>query len=113
LVDARAEKDGAAHGKGRCMTEDAALPSAQILLVDDDETFREVHHRYAPICGMHRPSSAGQSVGLGNPGGERICLSQTLPDRVNGLALGRTGRMRQLALRVVYVSWHDSRGPEE
>jgi CheY-like chemotaxis protein len=95
---------------------DAVSIGRQILLVEDDEVFRDA------TAAMLR--SAGYAV-QGAPdyrqaleileSDERIDLLITdvvMPDRVNGLALSRMARMRRLGLPVIYISGYDIPGFE-
>jgi CheY-like chemotaxis protein len=99
------------------MLADAIFNGKQILLVEDDEVFRDA------TAAM--PRSAGYAVQVALDyrlaleileGDERIDLLLTdavVPDRVNGLALSRMARMRRLDLRVIYISGHDIPGLED
>jgi CheY-like chemotaxis protein len=99
------------------MTADAALAGAQILLVDDDETFRESTAAMLRRAGHTVQVAPDHRLALEIlDRQERIDLLVTdivMPDRINGLALSRIGRMRQLDLRVIYVSGYAIPGFED
>jgi CheY-like chemotaxis protein len=98
------------------MIADTALAGKQILLVDDDEVYRESTARLLRHAGYAVQVAPDYRLALEileRP--DRIDLLLTdvvMPDRINGLALSRMGRMRQLDLRVIYVTGYDIAGLE-
>jgi CheY-like chemotaxis protein len=75
------------------MIADAALPGKQILLVDDDELFREATAAILRSAGYTVQAAADHRLALEIlESDERIDLLLTdivMPDRVNGMALSK------------------------
>lgn len=98
------------------MMADAVFTGKQILLVDDDEVFREAT--------ATMPRSAGYAVHVapdfrlaleileGDEPIDLLITDMVMPDHVNGLALSRMARMRRPDLRVIYISGYDIPGLE-
>jgi CheY-like chemotaxis protein len=115
-VTVRNGKTAVANSRETIIIADAALTGKQILLVDDDEVFRE------STAAMLR--SAGYAVQVAPDhrlaleileSVDRIDLLLTdivMPDRVNGMALTRMARLRQRDIRVIYLSGYDIPGLE-
>ena len=95
----------------------AALVGKRILLVDDDEPYRESTATMLRTAGYAVQTAPDYRLALEIlEGGEPLDLLLTdvvMPDRVNGLALNRMARMRQHDLRVIFVSGHDIPGFED
>jgi CheY-like chemotaxis protein len=99
------------------MIADAVVNGKQILLVEDDEVFRDATAAVLRSAGYGVQAAPDYRVALEIlEGDERIDLLLTdvvMPDRVNGLALSRMARMRRLDLRVIYMSGYDIPGFED
>jgi CheY-like chemotaxis protein len=98
------------------MIGDAIFNGKQILLVEDDEVFRDATATMLRSAGYAVHVAPDHRLALEIlEGNERIDLLITdvvMPDRVNGLALSRMARMRRLDLRVIYLSGYDIPGFE-
>lgn len=98
------------------MIADTALTGKRILLVDDDETFREATAALLRSAGYVVQDTPDYRLALkildGNEPINLLLTDVVMPNRVNGLALSRMARMRRLDLRVVYVSGYDIPGFE-
>jgi CheY-like chemotaxis protein len=99
------------------MIADAVVNGKQILLVEDDEVFRDATAAVLRSAGYGVQTAPDYRLALEIlEGDERIDLLLTdvvMPDRVNGLALSRMARMRRLDLRVIYMSGYDIPGFED
>lgn len=89
----------------------------RILLVEDDEVFRDATAAMLRSAGYAVKTTPDYRLALEIlEGDERIDLLLTdvvMPDRVNGLALSRMARMRRLDLPVIYISGYDIPGLED
>jgi CheY-like chemotaxis protein len=94
----------------------AALVGKRILLVDDDEPYREATATMLRSAGYAVQTAPDYRLALeileGDEPVDLLLTDVVMPDRVNGLALSRMARMRQLDLRVIYVSGYDIPGFE-
>lgn len=100
------------------MITDAAVPGKRILLVEDDEVYRESTAAVLRAAGYLVQVAPDHRLALEIlEGDERIDLLVTdvvmPPARVNGLALSRMARMRRLGLPVIYMSGYDIPGFED
>jgi CheY-like chemotaxis protein len=99
------------------MIADAVVNGKQILLVEDDEVFRDATAATLRSAGYGVQAAPDYRLALEIlEGDERIDLLLTdvvMPDRVNGLALSRMARMRRLDLPVIYMSGYDIPGFED
>jgi CheY-like chemotaxis protein len=88
----------------------------RILIVDDDEAFREALGaqlrsagygvRLAPDFRLALEIlESAETVDL-------LILDIVMPDRVNGLALGRMARLRRRDIKIIYISGYDVTGLE-
>jgi CheY-like chemotaxis protein len=93
---------------------DEAFAKNHILLVDDDDAFREATAgllRSAGYSVWHAPDyrlaleilESDKPIAL-------LLVDIVMPDRVNGLALARMARLRRPGLGVIYVSGYDIPG---
>jgi CheY-like chemotaxis protein len=98
------------------MIADAALAGKRILLVDDDELFRESTAAFLRSAGYSVQVAPDYRLALEIlESDEPIDLLLTdivMPDRVNGMALTRMARMRRRDIRVIYLSGYDIPGLE-
>jgi CheY-like chemotaxis protein len=97
------------------MITDTALAAKQILLVDDDEAYRETTAAMLRTTGYTVQAAPDYRLALEILESDPIDLLVTdvvMPDRVNGIALSRMARMRRPDIRVIYVSGYDIPGFE-
>lgn len=94
----------------------ATLVGKRILLVDDDEPYRESTATMLRSAGYVVQTASDHQLALemleGNDPLHLLLTDVVMPDRVNGLALSRMARMRRPDLRVIYVSGYDIPGFE-
>jgi hypothetical protein len=86
----------------------------RILLVDDDEGFRNATAGLLRAAGYHARTAPDHRLALeilerGEPV-DVLILDIVMPDRVNGFALARMARLRRPALKVIYISGFDIPG---
>jgi len=88
-----------------------------ILVVDDDEAFRKAVARFLQEAGFGVHVAADHRLALeileGDEPVDLLLTDIVMPDRVNGLALARMGRMRRRDLKIVYVTGYDLPGIED
>jgi DNA-binding NtrC family response regulator len=82
-----------------------------ILVVDDDEVFRDTTASILRSAGYQVRSAPDYRLALeilerGDPI-DLLILDIVMPDRVNGFALGRMARLRRPKLKVIYISGFD------
>ena len=97
---------------------DAGLAGPRhILMVDDDEIFREAAAKVLRDAGVDVRLAPDHRVALdvleGNDPVDLLVTDIVMPDRVNGLALARMGRLRRRTLKVLYVTGYDISGVED
>jgi CheY-like chemotaxis protein len=85
-----------------------------ILLVDDDEVYRETTAQLLRAAGYDVRLApdfrlALQALESDEPL-DLLIVDIVMPDRVNGLALGRMARLRRPNLKIIYVSGYDLGG---
>jgi CheY-like chemotaxis protein len=101
-------------GAGPGLTE--APAKRHILVVDDDEGFREVATRVLQSAGYDVWAAPGYRVALETLESDKhidlLMLDIVMPDGVNGLALARMARLRRPYISVIYVSGYDIPGLE-
>lgn len=94
----------------------AAPPETRILLVDDDEIFREAIAATLRAAGyvvrMAGDSRLAMNVLEGDEPVDLLLADVVLPGGVNGLALSRMARRRRPNLQILYVSGYDIHGFE-
>jgi CheY-like chemotaxis protein len=86
----------------------------RILLVDDDEPFREALGAQLRSAGYAVRLAPDYRLALeilerGEPV-DLLVLDIVMPDRVNGLALGRMARLRRRDIKIIYISGYDVAG---
>lgn len=94
-----------------------ALPAKRrILLVDDDEGFREATAGVLRSAGYEVCTAPDFRLALdileGDEAIDLFLVDIVMPDRVNGLALARMARMRRPTIKVMYISGYDIPGIE-
>jgi DNA-binding NtrC family response regulator len=82
-----------------------------ILVVDDDEAFRDstasiVRSAGYQVCTAPDYRLALEILERGDPV-DLLLLDIVMPDRVNGFALARMARLRRPELKVIYISGFD------
>jgi len=94
----------------------STVPNTHILLVDDDEAFREATAGVLRSAGYHVSVAPDYRLALDIlEGDEAIALllvDIVMPDRVNGLALARMARLRRAGIGVIYMSGYEIPGLE-
>jgi CheY-like chemotaxis protein len=100
---------------------DAMIPGAapaakQILLVDDDEGYREATAAMLRAAGYTVQVTPDYRLALeileSDDPIDILVTDIVMPDRVNGIALSRMARMRRRDIRVIYISGYDIPGLE-
>ncbi len=94
-----------------------AITPGYILIVDDDAAFREAAAHALQQAGYTVTSAPDHRRALevleGDGPVDLLMTDIVMPDRVNGLALARMGRLRRKGLKVLYVTGYDLPGIEE
>jgi CheY-like chemotaxis protein len=85
-----------------------AVAGKWILVVDDDEVFRDTTTSILRSAGYQVHSAPDYRLALeilerGEPI-DLLVLDIVMPDRVNGFALARMARLRRPTLKVIYIS---------
>lgn len=87
-----------------------------ILLVDDDEVFRESMATLLRSAGYDVRPAPDYRLALqvleGADPVDLLVLDIVMPERVNGMALGRMARLRRPGLKILYISGYDIPGLE-
>lgn len=87
-----------------------------ILMVDDDQTFREATTTLLRKAGYEVLSAPDYRLALEILESEKpidlLLLDIVMPDRVNGLALSRMARLRRPEVSVIFISGYDIPGLE-
>lgn len=82
-----------------------------ILVVDDDEAFRDATARLLRSAGYGVSTAPDHRLALEILEREDpvdvLILDIVMPDRVNGFALARMARLRRPALKVIYITGFD------
>jgi DNA-binding NtrC family response regulator len=91
-----------------------AAAAKQILLVDDDEVFRDATATLLRSVGHQVHTAPDHRLALeilerSDPV-DLLILDIVMPDRVNGFALARMARLRRPELKVIYISGFDIPG---
>jgi len=93
-----------------------AIAKKRILLVDDDEGFREATAAMLRSAGYEVRTAPDFRLALeileSSETIDLFVLDIVMPDRVNGLALARMARLRRPTIKIVYVSGYDLVGIE-
>lgn len=86
----------------------------RVLLVDDDCVFAEATACILRDCGYDVRSAPDHRLALeileGDDPLDLLISDIVMPDRVNGLALGRMARLRRPELKIIYLTGHDIPG---
>ena len=89
---------------------------AHVLLVDDDEAFREAMAHVLRSSGYDVGTAPDYRLALemleSNKPVDLLLVDIVMPDRVNGLALARMARLRRPGIPVIYLSGYDIPGLE-
>jgi CheY-like chemotaxis protein len=98
------------------MPPDAALAAKEILLVDDDEAYREATAAMLRAAGYAVQVAPDYRLALEilerDDPIDLLVTDIVMPDRMNGMALSRMARLRRPDIRVIYVSGYDIPGVE-
>jgi CheY-like chemotaxis protein len=91
------------------------IPAKQhILLVDDDEVFREATAAVLRSAGYQVQPAPDFRLALeileSDEAIDLFLVDIVMPDRVNGLALARMARLRRPDIKIMYVSGYDLPG---
>jgi CheY-like chemotaxis protein len=93
-----------------------AHAAKQILLVDDDEAYREATAAMLRAAGYTVQVAPDYRLALkileSDDPIDLLVTDIVMPDRVNGLALSRMARMRRRNIHVIYISGYDIPGLE-
>jgi CheY-like chemotaxis protein len=85
-----------------------------ILLVDDDEGFREALGAQLRSAGYAVRLAPDYRLALeileSDAPVDLLLLDIVMPERVNGLALGRMARLRRREIKILYLSGYDVAG---
>ncbi|HEX3885481.1 MAG TPA: response regulator [Stellaceae bacterium] len=88
--------------------------SRSILIVDDDEGFREALGAQLRLVGYGVRLAPDYRLALeileSDETVDLLLLDIVMPDRVNGLALGRMARLRRREIKIIYISGYDVTG---
>ena len=88
----------------------------RILLVDDDEVFREATAAVLRAAGYEVRPAPDFRLALeileSDEAIDLFLVDIVMPDRVNGLALARMARLRRPDIKIMYVSGYDLPGIE-
>jgi CheY-like chemotaxis protein len=96
---------------------DAGLAGPRhILMVDDDEIFREAAAKVLRAAGFEVRLAPDHRLALDLLEGvetiDLLLVDIVMPDRVNGLALARMARLRRRHLKILYLTGYDLSGVE-
>lgn len=93
-----------------------ALPG-RVLFVDDDQVFAEASAQVLRGAGYEVQIAPDYRLALevleSNALVDLLVCDIVMPDRVNGLALGRMARLRRPELKILYITGHDIPGVED
>lgn len=87
------------------------VPGKSILVVDDDEAFRDAMAKLLRAAGYQVCTAPDHRLALEilerNDPIDVLILDVVMPDRVNGFALARMARLRRPGLKVIYITGFD------
>jgi CheY-like chemotaxis protein len=94
----------------------STVPNTHLLVVDDDEAFREATAGVLRSAGYNVLVAPDYRLALDILESDKpialLLVDIVMPDRVNGLALARMARLRRPGISVVYLSGYDIPGLE-
>ena len=94
--------------------EPAGVPAKRILLVDDDEAFREATAAVLRAAGYVVRVAPDFRLALeileSDEPVDLFVADIVMPDAVNGLALGRMARLRRPNIPILYITGYDIPG---
>jgi CheY-like chemotaxis protein len=86
-------------------------PLGSILVVDDDEAFGEASAKALRGAGYSVETAPDYRLALQHLESERpidlLVTDIVMPQRVNGLALGRMARLRRPDIKIIYLTAYD------
>jgi CheY-like chemotaxis protein len=86
----------------------------RVLFVDDDQVFAEASAEVLRGAGYEVQIAPDYRLALevleSNALVDLLVCDIVMPDRVNGLALGRMARLRRPELKIIYITGHDIPG---
>jgi CheY-like chemotaxis protein len=89
----------------------------RVLFVDDDQVFAEASAQVLRGAGHEVQIAPDYRLALevleSNALVDLLVCDIVMPDRVNGLALGRMARLRRPELKIIYITGHDIPGIED
>jgi CheY-like chemotaxis protein len=89
----------------------------RVLFVDDDQVFAEASAQVLRGAGYEVQIAPDYRLALevleSNALVDLLVCDIVMPDRVNGLALGRMARLRRPELKIIYITGHDIPGIED
>lgn len=89
----------------------------RVLFVDDDQVFAEASAQVLRGAGYEVQIAPDYRLALevleSNALVDLLVCDIVMPDRVNGLALGRMARLRRPELKIIYITGHDIPGVED
>ncbi len=89
----------------------------RVLFVDDDQVFAEASAQVLRGVGYKVQIAPDYRLALevleSNALVDLLVCDIVMPDRVNGLALGRMARLRRPELKIIYITGHDIPGVED
>ncbi len=92
-------------------------PPGWLLLVDDDAVFAEAAAKILRAAGYEVMVAPDHRLALQTLEGDGpidlMVADIVMPDRVNGLALGRMARLRRPGIKIIYLTGHDIPGIED
>jgi CheY-like chemotaxis protein len=94
----------------------STVPNTHILVVDDDEAFREATAGVLRAVGYIVWPAPDYRLALETLESDKpislLLVDIVMPERVNGLALARMARLRRPGISVIYISGYDIPGLE-
>jgi CheY-like chemotaxis protein len=88
-----------------------------ILVVDDDQVFADALAQVIRSAGHEVQIAPDYRLALevleSDAPVDLLVCDIVMPDRVNGLALGRMARLRRAELKIIYMTGHDIPGVED
>ncbi len=91
--------------------------AGRVLFVDDDAVFAETSAKVLRGAGYEVRVAPDHRLALQALESEEpidlLITDIVMPDRVNGLALGRMARLRRRDIKIIYITGHDIPGIED